>query len=124
DAHETFDRRAVEHDVGVERLLELRCRHLHVLVHAEDVGELEAEESHFVGAGQLQNVFLGGACGVGNERSILRGHVASYVAWKMGEPLPRGSCAAMNVGGAAWWVQVSAPRRSRGHSAVVPGARL
>ena len=40
DAHEPFDRRAVEHDVARQRFLELRRRNLDVLVDAKNVGEL------------------------------------------------------------------------------------
>ena len=44
DPHEPLDRRPVEHDLAVQRLLELAARHLDVLVDAQDVGELQPEE--------------------------------------------------------------------------------
>ena len=67
DPDEALDRRAVEHDLAVERLLELAARHLDVLVDAEDVGELEPEEVHVELFGQLEHVALGGAAQVGRE---------------------------------------------------------
>jgi hypothetical protein len=45
DPHEPLDRRPVEEDVARQRLLELRARDLDVLVDAEDVGELQAQET-------------------------------------------------------------------------------
>ena len=56
DPHEPLDRRAVEHDVAGERLLELRRRDLDVLVDAEDVGELQAQEADVVLPGELEDV--------------------------------------------------------------------
>ncbi len=58
DAHEPFDRRPIEHDVPVERLLELRRGQLDVLVHAENVGELQTKESHVVLAREHEDVGL------------------------------------------------------------------
>ncbi len=45
DPDEALDRRAVEHDLSVERLAELARRHLDVLQHADDVGELQAQKA-------------------------------------------------------------------------------
>ena len=58
DAHESFDRRAVEHDVPVERLLELRRGDLDVLVDPEDVGELQPKEAHVVRASEFEDLLL------------------------------------------------------------------
>ena len=55
DADEALDRRAVEHDAAVERLLELPVRHLDVLGRAEDVGELEAHELDLLALDALEN---------------------------------------------------------------------
>ncbi len=46
DSREALDGRAVELDLAVERLLELRPGDLHVLDDSEDVRELEAQEPH------------------------------------------------------------------------------
>src|SRR5262249_17363810 len=54
--HEPLDRRAVEHDVAGERLLELRRRNLDVLVDAEYVRELQTHEAHTQLLGQLEDV--------------------------------------------------------------------
>ena len=59
DADEPFDRRSVEHDVAVERLLELAIGNLDVLDGAEDVGELQAHELHLLALGSLQDLRLG-----------------------------------------------------------------
>ena len=58
DPDESLDRGAVEHDLAVERLLELAAGHLDVLVHAEDVGELQPEKIDTEALGQLENVIL------------------------------------------------------------------
>lgn len=44
DPRESLDRRAVEHDLAVQSLLELTRRHLDVFDDAVDIGELKAEE--------------------------------------------------------------------------------
>src|SRR5262249_40477930 len=44
DTHKSLDRGSVEHDVTVERLLELPIRDFDVLDRAKDVGELQAHE--------------------------------------------------------------------------------
>ena len=59
DPHEPFDRRAVEHDLAVERLLELPVGDLDVLDRAEDVGELQAHELHLLALGALEDLRLG-----------------------------------------------------------------
>ena len=48
DADEALDRRAVEHDLAVQRVLELAVGDLDVLDRPEDVGELQAEELHLL----------------------------------------------------------------------------
>ena len=58
DAHEAFDRRAVEHDLAVERLAELAVGDLDVLDDAEDVGELQAEELDALLLGTLEDRLL------------------------------------------------------------------
>jgi hypothetical protein len=67
DAHETLDRRAVEHDVAGERLLELRRRDLDVLVDAEDVGELQAHRADVQLLGVRENVLRRRVADVGDE---------------------------------------------------------
>jgi hypothetical protein len=67
DPHEPLDGRPVEHDLAAERLLELAARHFDVLVDAEDVGELEAEEIHPEAAGQGQHIVLPRTAQVGWE---------------------------------------------------------
>ena len=42
--------------VARERFFKLRRRDLHVLIHAEDVRELEPHRSHFELSGKLENV--------------------------------------------------------------------
>src|SRR5205814_2778847 len=59
DADESLDRRAVEHDLAVERVLELAVGNLDVLDRAEDVGELETEELHLLALGALEDLRLG-----------------------------------------------------------------
>jgi len=68
DPDEALDGRPIEHDLAVERLVELDVGHLDVLVHAEDVGKLEPEEVHAELLGQLLDVPLAGAAQVGGER--------------------------------------------------------
>ena len=58
DADEAFDRRAVEHDLAVERVGELAVRDLDVLDHAEDVGELKAQELDAFLLGALEDRLL------------------------------------------------------------------
>ena len=58
DTHEALDRGAVEHHVPVERLLELARGDLDVLVDAEDVGELQAQERHALFLGEVEDVAL------------------------------------------------------------------
>ena len=60
DANEPLDRGAVEHDVALERLLELALGDLDVLVDAQDVGELQAQERHALFLGELEDIALGG----------------------------------------------------------------
>ncbi len=67
DPHEALDRGAVEHDLAVERLVELAPRYLDVLVDAEDVGELQAEEVHPELTRELEDVRLGCSRQVGGE---------------------------------------------------------
>ena len=67
DPHEPLDRGAVEHDLAVQRLLELAAGHLDVLVDAEDVGELQPEEIDAEAAGQLEKVVLAGPAQVERE---------------------------------------------------------
>jgi hypothetical protein len=74
-AHEPLDRAAVEHDVAGQRLAELRRRHLDVLVDAEDVGELEAQEAHVLGTRAREHVVGRDAGGGGG--SGLVGHAGS-----------------------------------------------
>src|SRR6185312_6214707 len=61
DPDESLDRGAIEHDLAVQSLLELAAGHLHVLVHAEDVGELQPQKIHTEALGQLEDVILSGA---------------------------------------------------------------
>ena len=70
DAHEAFDRRAVEHDVAGQRLLELRRRNLDVLVDAKNVGELQPHEANVQLLGEIENVLLRSAGRVRRERAI------------------------------------------------------
>ncbi len=65
DADESLDRGAVEHDLTVERLLELTRRHLDVLVDPEDVGELESQKVHAESLGELED---GGLVRAGQHR--------------------------------------------------------
>ena len=58
DAHEPLDRRAVEHDPAVERLLELPVGDLDVLDRPENVGELEAHELDLLALRALQDLRL------------------------------------------------------------------
>ena len=58
DADEAFDRRAVEHDLAVERLGELAVGDLDVLDDAEDVGELQAQKLDALLLGTLQDRLL------------------------------------------------------------------
>ena len=58
DAHEAFDRRAVERYLAIEGLFELLKGDLHVLVHAKNVGELEPHETNPQRAGRLENLLL------------------------------------------------------------------
>src|SRR5262249_24061102 len=60
DPHESLDGRPVEHDFAGERLVELAARHLDVLVHPEDVGELEPEEVDVKLLGQFYDVPFAG----------------------------------------------------------------
>ncbi len=61
DPDESLDRGAVEHDLAVQGLLELAAGHLDVLVHAQDVGELQPQKIHAEALGQLEDVVLSGA---------------------------------------------------------------
>src|SRR3989442_193196 len=63
EPHESLDRRAVEHDVALERLLELALGHLDVLVDAQDIRELEPQEADPLLLADLEEVALGGAGG-------------------------------------------------------------
>ena len=58
DAHETFDRRAVEHDLAVERLAELPVGDFDILDDAEDVRELQAEKLDALLFGTLEDRLL------------------------------------------------------------------
>jgi hypothetical protein len=58
DAGEPLDRRAVEHHLAVQGLLELRDGHLDVLVLAQNVGELEPQEPDVVFGHRLEDFFL------------------------------------------------------------------
>src|SRR6184192_2768740 len=75
DPHEPLDRRAVEHDVALERLVELALGHFDVLVDAQDVGELEAQEVDFLLLAELEQLALAGAGGLegGGHRGIEAG---------------------------------------------------
>ena len=55
DADEALDRRAVEHDLAVQRVLELAVGDLDVLDGPEDVGELQAQELHLLALGALED---------------------------------------------------------------------
>ena len=55
DPHEALDRRAVEHDQAVQRVLELAVRNLDVLDRAEDVGELQPHELDLLALGPLED---------------------------------------------------------------------
>ena len=61
DPREALDGRPVELDLAVERLLELRARHLDVLDDSEDVRELQAQEPDAFLVAGLQD--LGGLQG-------------------------------------------------------------
>jgi hypothetical protein len=56
DADEPLDRRAVEHDQAVERVLELPVGHLDVLDRPEDVGELQAQELDLLALGPFEDL--------------------------------------------------------------------
>ena len=71
DPHEALDRGAVEHDLPVQRLLELTARHLDVLHHAQNVGELEPEEPDVEPVADVEDVALGGAPRL-QHRAVLR----------------------------------------------------
>ena len=58
DSNEAFDRRAVEHDVAVERLGKLAVRDLDVLDDTKDVGELKAQELDTFLIRTFQDLFL------------------------------------------------------------------
>ena len=58
DPHEPFDRRAVEHHAAIERRRKLAVRHLDVLDHTQDVGELQAQELHASRLGLREDLFL------------------------------------------------------------------
>ena len=58
DSDEAFDRRAVEHDVAVERFGELAVGDLDVLDDAEDVGELKAQELDALLLGPFEDLLL------------------------------------------------------------------
>ncbi len=65
DADEALDRRAVEHDLSVERVLELTIGDLDVLDRPEDVRELKAHELHFLALSSFENLrfrFSAGRC--------------------------------------------------------------
>ena len=55
DPHEALDRRAVEHDQAVQRVLELAVRNLDVLDRAEDVRELQPHELDLLALGPLED---------------------------------------------------------------------
>src|SRR5204862_6925036 len=57
--HEAFDRRSVEHDLAVERLLELPIGDFDVLDRAENVRELQAHELDLLALGALDDLRLG-----------------------------------------------------------------
>ena len=56
DAGEPLDRRAVEHDLAVQRLLELAARDLDVLDDSHDVRELQTHEADALFIGRLQDL--------------------------------------------------------------------
>ena len=58
-----LDRRAVEHHLAVERLLELAVWDFDVLDGAEDVGELQPQELDLLLLGRVEERFLGQSCG-------------------------------------------------------------
>jgi hypothetical protein len=58
DPHEALDGRPVEHDLPVERLLELPVGDLDVLDAADDVAELQAHELHAFTLGGFQDLRL------------------------------------------------------------------
>src|SRR6185503_13291598 len=72
DSHEPFDRGSVEHDVAGERLLELGCRELDILVDSENVRELQSQESNIVGLGQLEDVVGGSTRSIGDLGAMSR----------------------------------------------------
>ena len=84
DPDEALDRGAIEHDLPVQRLLELAARHLDVLVDAQDVGELKPDEIDAEPTGQLQDVILAGAAQVGGESleaRTIRGAGRALLRW-------------------------------------------
>ena len=58
DADKTLDGGAVEHDLVIHRLLNLRCGDGHVLELTENVGELKADELHILFFYHTDDVFL------------------------------------------------------------------
>ena len=58
DAHKSFDRASVNHDLVVHRLLDLRCRDRHILQLAEDVRKLHPDKFHVPFLHQPDDVFL------------------------------------------------------------------
>src|SRR5204863_4336701 len=59
DPDEALDRRAVEHDVALERLVELARGYLDVLVDAEDVGKLQPERGYVLLLGGVEDFAFG-----------------------------------------------------------------
>ena len=59
DPHKTLDGGAVEHDLVVDRLLDLRRGERHVLELTENIGELHADKLDVLFFDDADNVFLG-----------------------------------------------------------------
>ena len=60
DPDEPLDRGTIEHDLAIERLLELAPGYLDVLVYPQDIGELEPKKIDAEPMGQLEKVALPG----------------------------------------------------------------
>ena len=59
DPRISSDRRTVEHEPSVQRLLQLAHRHRHIFQASEQIRELQPDELHILFLSQLQNIFSG-----------------------------------------------------------------
>ena len=59
NAHKALDGTAVDHDLIIDHLFNLRSRHRHVFQHTENVGKLQPDELYVLLFNQTDDVFLG-----------------------------------------------------------------